>query len=277
MRPRAQAGRRDAGALLRTAVALAIAAMLTGCASEGPDAAAADAASASTASFDPRDFSGTWDRYPQPTDTATPDTGPVGLAGIPPPPLKPAFKAAWEAERRRHEEANAAGRPIATHYTQCIPDGMPAMMMAMFPMEVLITPRQVTIIQEAYNQVRRIYLDDTLPAVEDAEPGFWGHSAGHWEGNDFVVETIGIKDYVQFRNTPHSASMRIHERMRMLDADRFENQVTVVDPEYLTEPWSWTWTYQRRPGYKMYEYVCEDNREYADPVTGEARLRIDTE
>jgi hypothetical protein len=27
----------------------------------------------------------------------------------------------------------------------------------------------------------------------------------------------------------------------------------------------------------MYEYVCEDNREYADPVTGEARLRIDTE
>ncbi|MEY2854057.1 MAG: hypothetical protein RL030_1189, partial [Pseudomonadota bacterium] len=36
------------------------------------------------------------------------------------------------------------------------------------------------------------------------------------------------------------------------------------------------WVYQRRPDYKMYEYVCEDNREYADPVTGEARLRIDT-
>ena len=29
------------------------------------------------------------------------------------------------------------------------------------------------------------------------------------------------------------------------------------------------------PDYKMYEYVCEDNREYADPVTGKARLRID--
>jgi hypothetical protein len=231
--------------------------------------------------WDPRDFSGTWDRYPAPTDsgrdpsTTTVVAGP--LAEVPPPPLKPEYKAAWEAERQRHEQANRAGRPIATHYTHCIPDGMPAMMMAMFPMEVLITPRQVTIIQEAYNQVRRIYLNDTLPPVEDAEPGFWGHSVGRWEGNDFVVETIGIKEYVRFRDVPHSANMRIYERMRMTDPDHFENEITVVDPEYLTGPWKWTWRYQRKPGYKMYEYVCEDNREYADPVTGEARLRIDTE
>jgi hypothetical protein len=230
-------------------------------------------------SFDPRDFSGTWDRYPLAIDS---QRDPSTLAvpppeDIPPPPLKPEFRAAWESERKKQAEANAAGRPIATHYTHCLPDGMPAMMMAMFPMEVLITPRQVTIIQEAYNQVRRIYLNDKLPAIDDAEPGFWGHSSGHWEGNDFVVETIGIKDYVQFRNAPHSAQMRIHERMRMIDADHFQNEVTVEDPVYLTGPWKWKWVYQRRPDYKMYEYVCEDNREYADPVTGEARLRIDTE
>jgi hypothetical protein len=152
---------------------------------------------------------------------------------------------------------------------------MPAMMMAMFPMEVLQTPRQTTIIQEAYNQVRRIYLNDTLPAVEDAEPGFWGHSVGKWEGNDFVVETIGIKDNVRFRNAPHSAAMRIHERMRVIDANHFEDDVTVEDPEFLTGPWKWKWVYQRRPNYKMYEYVCEDNREYADPKTGKARMRID--
>jgi hypothetical protein len=154
---------------------------------------------------------------------------------------------------------------------------MPTMMQVMFPMEILITPRQITFIQEAYNQVRRVYFNDTLPAVEDAEPGFWGHAVARWEGDVLVTETIGIKDYVQFRNVPHSANMRIHERMRMLDADHIENEVTVEDPEYLTGPWKWKWVYQRRPNYKMYEYVCEDNREYADPETGEARLRIDTE
>jgi len=213
--------------------------------------------------FDRRDLSGTWDRDPLPPD-------------IPQPPLKPEYKAAWDAEQKKIDEANQRGEPIATGYTHCIPDGMPAMMMAMFPMEVLQTKRQVTIIQEAYNQVRRIYLNDMLPAVEDAEPGFWGHSAGRWDGDSFVVDTVGIKPNVRFRNTPHSAEMRIQERMRRVTPDHFENVVTVTDPVYLTKPWQWKWVYQRRPNYKMFEYVCEDNREYADPVTGAARMRFDT-
>jgi hypothetical protein len=225
--------------------------------------------------FDRHDFSGTWDRYPAPADASRgPAIVPVPNP-IPPPPLKPEFKAAYDAEQQKIDAANKAGEPIANNYTHCIPDGMPAMMMAMFPMEVLQTRRQTTIIQEAYNQVRRIYLDDTLPAVEDAEPGFWGHSTGKWEGNDFVVETIGIKEQVRFRNAPHSSAMRIHERMRVIDANHFENDVTVEDPEYLTGAWTWTWKYQRRPNYKMYEYVCEDNREFADPVTGKQRMRMD--
>jgi hypothetical protein len=250
-------------------------ALLAACAPKTEEGATP--AGATAAAFDPKDFSGTWDRYPQATDTQRDPTVVPAPATIPPAPLKPEFKAAYEAEQKKIADANAAGTPIANHYTACIPDGMPAMMQAMFPMEVLQTARQTTIIQEAYNQVRRIYHDDTLPPVEDAEPGFWGHSTGKWEGNDFVVETIGIKDYVHFRGVPHSANMRIHERMRRIDADHFENDVTVEDPEYLTAPWTWKWVYQRRPDYKMYEYVCEDNREYADPETGLQRLRIDTE
>ena len=191
-----------------------------------------------------------------------------------PAPLKPEYKAAYDAQQKKVAEANKAGKPIATGYTHCLPDGMPTMMMGMFPMEVLQTPGQVTIIQEAYNQVRRIYLNEKQIAVEDAEPGFWGHSVGHWDGDELVVDTIGIKDYVRFRDVPHSDQMRISERMKVLDANHFQDQVTVTDPVYLTKPWSWTWMYKRRPGYKMYEYVCEDNREYADPVTGQARLRV---
>ena len=224
--------------------------------------------------FDRRDFSGTWDRYPQSLDSRRDPTVVPAPVDIPAPPLKPQFVAAYEADRKRRADADKRGEPIATGYTHCLPDGMPSMMMAMFPMEVLQTKRQVTIIQEAYNQVRRIYLNDTLPAVEDAEPGFWGHSAGRWEGDTFVVDTVGIKEVVQVRGTPHSPNMRIHEEMRMLTPDHFQNEVTVTDPDYLTGPWKWKWVYQRRPNYKMFEYVCEDNREYEDPETGKARLRV---
>jgi hypothetical protein len=255
----------------RAAIAFTAAALVaTGiCASLAGHAAAAPA-------FDPKDFSGTWDRYTPPRGANGAAAAIPAPAAVPAPPLKAQFKAAYDADQKKRTAADAAGEPIASGYTHCLPDGMPAMMQAMFPMEVLQSKGQTTIIQEAFNQVRRIYHGYTLPAIDDAEPGFWGHSTGKWEGNDFVVDTIGIKDYVRYRNAPHSANMRIHERMRMLDADHFENDVTVEDPEYLTAPWKWKWVYQRRPDYKMYEYVCEDNREYADPVTGKARLRIDT-
>jgi len=100
--------------------------------------------------------------------------------------------------------------------------------MGMFPMEVLQTPGQVTIIQEAYNQVRRIYMGAKLPPFEDAEPLFWGHSTGKWEGDTLVVETIGIKEDVRFRDVPHSNQARISERLRLpVTLDNDANCATV--------------------------------------------------
>ncbi len=231
-------------------------------------------AAAAPAAFDRRDLTGAWDRYPAPGDTNRDPTVKAPPPDMPPPPLKPDYQAAYAAEQKKVAEENATGHPPVTGYVRCLPDGMPAMMMGMFPLEVLQTKGQVTIIEEAYNQVRRVYLGEQLPSVDDAEPGFWGHSVGHWEGDVLVVDTIGIKDYVRFHNVPHSPQMRIHERIRALDKDHFEDQITVIDPQYLTGPWTWTWMYKRRPGYHLYEYVCEENREYADPVTGEQRLRV---
>jgi hypothetical protein len=226
------------------------------------------------------DFGGTWERYAPPRDpNAPPPRGDAGIGlgpifGAPPPPLKPQFVAAYEAEVKRIAEATQRGEPIANANAQCIPDGMPSMMLAIFPMEVLQTRGQLTIIQEAFNQVRRIYIGEDPPAIEDAEPSFYGHSGAKWDGDTLVVDTVGIKETVRYRNAPHSNQMRIHERIRMLDANRFEDQITVTDPVYFSGPWSWTWTYQRKPGYKMYEYVCEDNREFVDPDTGSQRMRF---
>jgi hypothetical protein len=182
--------------------------------------------------------------------------------------------AGWEAEQKAAKEADARGQPLYTDYVKCLPDGMPSMMVAMFPMEVLQTPGQVTMVQEAYNQVRRIYLNEKQIPIEDAEPGYWGHSVGHWEGDTLLVDTVGIKEKVRFRGVPHSDQMRIHERIHMSSADFFEDHITIEDPVYLTQPWSFTYAYKRLPHYKMLEYVCDSNREYKDPDTGGTRLRL---
>src|SRR5687768_4756719 len=101
---------------------------------------------------------GKWFAYPGRVDPSAELPVPPP-AEVPDPPLKPEFMADWRELRATIQAAEERGEPIASGYTQCLPDGMPAMMQGMFPMEVLETDGQVTIIQEAYNQVRRIYLD----------------------------------------------------------------------------------------------------------------------
>ena len=170
--------------------------------------------------------------------------------------------------------SSAAGSPLRSGATISVTSSPTFTMLNFQPIRLRMPGFAHSIVQEAFSQIRRIYIGEDPPAIEDAEPSFFGHSGAKWDGDTLVVDTVGIKESVRYRNAPHSNQMRIHERMRMLDANRFENQITVTDPMYFSGPWSWTWTYQRKPGYKMYEYVCEENREFVDPETGSQRMRF---
>jgi hypothetical protein len=238
----------------------------------------AKAAHRTPVKFDPHGLDGAWDRPPPPRGASTIDptvrAQPIGGLGIPDPPLKPEYLGGWKKLRADNAAAFARGEPPVTGYVKCLPDGMPAMMMAMFPLEVLQSRDRVTIIEEAYNQIHRIYLDEKQIPIDDAEPGFWGHAVGRWEGNTLVANTVGIKENVKFQDVPHSDQMQVNERIRLTGPDAMEDQITVTDPVYLTGPWTWTWHYVRKPGYKILEYVCEDNREYADPGNNSQRLRL---
>src|SRR5690606_25420842 len=165
-------------ALRRSIGALGVAAALAWCAG----ASLAQPSGEGATQYGPRDIGGTWERYPsQFAGLGSDDNAPARPQPVPDPPLKPEYYAEWRKAQDEAAALTAAGRPPATHYTHCIGDGMPGMMMAMFPMEVLVTGDQVTVIQEAYNQVRRIYIGEEAPPPEDAEPRFAGHSGAHWE------------------------------------------------------------------------------------------------
>lgn len=225
-----------------------------------------------------RGINGSWEAYPLRGEGfgsgVQPKTPVKAPAPIPEPPLKQPYLDELRALQARNAELTKKGLPPPSTGMACIPEGMPGMMQSTFPMEILETPGQVTIIQEAFTQVRRIHLGAKPVAPEDAEPRFAGHSTGRWEGSTLVVETVGVKQSVRFRNTPHSMNMRITERMRLVNDEILENVVTVVDPEYLTKPWTWTWMYKRWPGYRIEEYICEDNRYYEDPAQRYQRLKV---
>src|SRR5204863_429168 len=85
-----------------------------------------------------------------------------GRAGGPPagPQLTPAY-----AEKRR---ANLAKGAEDAQTANCLPPGMPGIMGQPYPVEFLMTPGLVTIVIEAYSQVRHIYTDGR-PLPEDPE------------------------------------------------------------------------------------------------------------
>jgi len=226
-------------------------------------------ASAATAADHP-DFSGTWERYPPMGEKADPRYAPTP---IPDPPLKPEYKAEWQANQKKLQQRIEEGQPAGDNYVHCIPDGMPAMMMGMFPMEIFQRPEQINITQEAFTQVRRVYMNQPLPKWDEVDPSFYGASVGHWEGDTLVMETTGIKENVRFRWTPHSGAMKITERIRLLSPDILQDQITIED-EFLEKPWTYSYSFKRMKGYKLQEYVCEDNREVVDQK-GKVHLKID--
>lgn len=221
------------------------------------------------------DITGSWERYGfapgqrggGPRDQTIPP--PAGQ-----PPLKAQYLKEWQTKVQATRDAAAKGEPLATGNVACIPEGMPAMMGAQFPMEILQSRGQVTIIEEAFTQVRRILLDRPQKSIDDVEPGFYGHSVGHWQGDTFVVDTIGVKESVRFQNVPHSKNMHIRERMHLVAPNILWDEITIDDPEVLEKPWQVTYAYRRMPDYTLLEYVCEDNREYADD-NGRQRIRVD--
>jgi hypothetical protein len=215
----------------------------------------------------PPDLTGTWERFRgAPGDPTSPPPEA-------PPPLKASLLAEWQARRAAEREADARGEPLATNYTHCIPDGVPSMMSGPFPFEIVQSATQINIAQEAYSQIRRIYLNKPQAALDDIEPGFYGRSVGQWRGETLAVDTIGIKDYVRFRDVPHTRDMRVIERFNLVTPDILWDEITIEDPAVLESAWTVTFAYRRMPEYEIIEYVCEDNREYADEH-GVTRLRV---
>lgn len=212
-----------------------------------------------------RDLTGVWARYPSPFEE-----GGGGPAEDMPPPrpgpdLKEPHASQWKALRARRQAALDAGKPLADGSTLCLPEGTPTIMQAIYPIQILQTPGQVTVLAELYMQTRRIYMDAAFPAPDDLEPSYYGFSTGHWEGDTLVVTTRGIKDTMQFFEIPHSDRMVVTERYQLTAPDMLRADFSIEDPVYLKQPYRWTWKYKRDHGYRIPEYVCDHSLEKINP------------
>ena len=109
---------------------------------------------------------------------------------------------------------------------------------------------RVVIINQDDHQFRHIWLTDVHS--KDVRPSWSGDSIGHYEGDELVVDTIGIsgKAPVDRFFTPHTDQIHMIERFRVMPGgDRIQVRVHVEDPGAYTVPWDASLSYKRvEPG-----------------------------
>ncbi len=182
------------------------------------------------------------------------------------------YRPDWAERYRKIREQVARGEHIHDGTSECLPPGMPHFFFFLYPIEILMTPGQVTILTEYFNETRRIFTDGRAhPPADELEATFRGHSIGRWEGKTLVVDTVGVRADTVFSagGQPHSDQMHIIERIHAIGPDTLDWAATIEDPVAFVHPYVMNAKLKRAPAQdEIREYVCEENRTqdvYAPP------------
>ncbi|EIZ79430.1 hypothetical protein WSK_1994 [Novosphingobium sp. Rr 2-17] len=199
-------------------------------------------------------FEGTW-------KAATPVTS-----------LKPLTPVVLTAEGRKNLAENKRLRSQRKYddydimRTRCSNPGVPRLMLT--PMRFKIWQRLgVMTFDFEWNRALRQIDMRGLPVEPLLVPQMTGQTSGHWEGDTLVAETTDLSDRTLIDDImPHSADMKVTERLRLVDADTLEDRITIDDPTYYAKPWSAVVTFKRQPAADFFpEHVCLDTRDTVKP------------
>jgi hypothetical protein len=186
-------------------------------------------------------------------------------------PLIPDYDAMFKANLIDQREGGQGTNATST----CLAPGMPMVMNAHSPMEIIVLPDTTYIrVDHIRDTHRRIYTDGRdWPA--EIEPGFDGYSIGRWidtkrDGHYDLLEVEtrafkGPRSYDASGLPLHRDNQSIFEEQIYLDAanpNLLHDDLTVID-HGLTRPWTVHKTYRRNanPRPIWIEYVCAEGQQ----------------
>lgn len=222
-----------------------------------------------SAAFDPHDLSGMWEFFAN-----IPGQGIYATPSKTPPPMTAWAKARYDLAKPGYgPKAQAGGNdPIL----KCYPSGIPRIEFFPQPFEIFQSPDRTFMFFEREHEWRQIWTDGrSHPNPNVLEPTWMGDSTGKWDGDTFVVDTVGLteKSWLDFYGDPHSDDMHLVEKFKRVDHDTMTLQLIVEDPKAYTSTWVGDIkTYKLLKGKKAYmeELPCIPEEE--DAFTNRIRI-----
>jgi hypothetical protein len=183
-------------------------------------------------------------------------------------------------------------------FANCKPLGMPFVMnIGGMPMKFFQSPGMISLYIESSGMIRFIHMDGRQHS-DRPNPTYLGESIGHWEGDTLVVDTTGFVPDTLFQigkqgnNAlaqgdpnpmagvifgPHGPKLRLVERMRLVNFNTLELQMTIYDDTIFKQPYAlpprqFIRGIERRN--EPQEWACTDNRDFLDEATGELQYNV---
>ncbi len=192
----------------------------------------------------------------------SPDTRPLQV-------IAPSADIPFQPWSRKVSEARADGshgREDPAAY--CIP-GMPKLVVLPYPYKIVQVPGMTLILYEGFTTYRQIFTDGrALP--KDPQPSWLGYSVGKWDGDTFIVDTIGVNERTWLDNAgrPHTDAMHLTERYRRRDFGHLDMSLTIDDPKAYTRPWTVNENATLLPDTDLLEYICSEDNKDLPHLTG---------
>jgi hypothetical protein len=196
----------------------------------------------------------------------------------------------WAADVvKKKGELSIAGIIFPNPANQCWPEPVPFLFKHM-AMQMLQQPDKIVMVFSENQEFRVVRLNPSHPAK--LAPSWYGDSVGRYEGDTFVIDTVGVKTdrpfaMVDLFGTPYTDKLHVVERYRLADYEEVKDDIAraakenwrpqgpmktqgytdkylhvhfrVEDSGAFTTPWTASMVYQR-DRLDWPETVCAENR-----------------
>ncbi|HWF40209.1 MAG TPA: hypothetical protein VG322_16920 [Candidatus Acidoferrales bacterium] len=177
------------------------------------------------------------------------------VPGIVPPPQAPMLPATAEKFK-----TNTRDNDPELH---CFPPGVPRVWVLPAPFEIMQLSDRVLIYYEFQHLLRQVHMNRSEHPA-DLIPTWMGDSNGKWEGDTLVIDSVGFNDKTRLDviGLPHSDALHVTERLRLASPNELQLDVTIDDPKDYSAPMTAHRIYDRKPGWEIGEWVCEENNTF---------------
>jgi hypothetical protein len=118
---------------------------------------------------------------------------------------------------------------------------------------------------------RTIYMDGR-PHPKNPELSAYGHSIGSWDGDTFVIDTVGYNERFWIDRGDNArggfvSTDQLHtiEKLTRTSFNQMRYELTIDDPGAYTATWTAdNYNVTLQPTEELFEYVCQDNNQGAE-------------